>query len=127
MPTVKIELQQGRDKQVLLKLRDLVMDAVVEVLQLSADDRNVRVIEHAKEFFQMKPPYEILIEIALFTGRSKETKRKLYQTIVNSLQSNEIIEKEKIFILLHEIQQESWGIRGGIPADDVDLGFKINI
>ena len=95
MPTVKIELLIGKDRQTLIKIRDFVMDQVVEILQLPADDRNVRLIEYQTELFQMKPPYEILIEISLFTGRTKETKRKLFQTIVDRLESNLLIEKKR--------------------------------
>jgi phenylpyruvate tautomerase PptA (4-oxalocrotonate tautomerase family) len=32
-----------------------------------------------------------------------------------------------VFILLHEPPMENWGIRGGIPASEVDLGFKLNV
>ena len=103
------------------------MDSVVEILQLPADDRNVRLIEHQPELFQMKPPYEILIEISLFTGRTKETKRKLFQTIVDRLESNVLIDKNKVFIVLNEQPAENWGVRGGIPADELDLGFKVKI
>lgn len=127
MPTVKIELLIGKDRQTLIKIRDFVMDSVVEILQLPADDRNVRLIEHQPELFQMKPPYEILIEISLFTGRTKETKRKLFQTIVDRLESNVLIDKNKVFIVLNEQPAENWGVRGGIPADELDLGFKVKI
>lgn len=127
MPAVKIELQTGKDQQTLIKIRDLVMDAVVEVLQLPADDRNIRLMEYQPEFFQMKPPYEMLIEISLFTGRTKDTKKKLFQSIVERLASARLIEKEKVFIILNEQIAENWGIRGGIPADEINLGFKVNL
>jgi phenylpyruvate tautomerase PptA (4-oxalocrotonate tautomerase family) len=127
MPTVKIELKKGRDKQSLLKIRDLVMDSVVESLKLPADDRNIRLIEYEPEFFQMKPPYEMLIEITMFSGRTKETKRKLFQTVVTKLESAGLIDKQKVFIILNEQPAEKWGIRGGISADEIDLEFKVNI
>ncbi|MDR0232524.1 MAG: tautomerase family protein [Dysgonamonadaceae bacterium] len=127
MPAVKIELSKGRDKQTLLRLRDSVMDSVVETLKLPSNDRNIRLIEHKPEFFQMKPPYEILIEISMFLGRTKETKKKLYQTIVEKLEMNCSIEREKIFIILNEQPLENWGGRGGIPADEMDLGFRVNV
>jgi phenylpyruvate tautomerase PptA (4-oxalocrotonate tautomerase family) len=127
MPTVKIELKKGRDKQTLLKIRDLVLDSVVESLKLPADDRNIRLIEYEPEFFQMKPPYEMLIEITMFSGRTKETKKRLYQTIVEKLDSNGLMNKNKVFIILNEQPAENWGIHGGIPADEIDLGFKVNI
>lgn len=127
MPTVKIELQQGKDKKTLIQLRNLVMDSVVDVLQLPADDRNIRIIEFHPDLFQMKPPYEILIEISLFIGRTKEVKKILYQTIVERLESKGIADKNKVFIVLNEIPAENWGIRGGIPADEINLSFKINV
>jgi phenylpyruvate tautomerase PptA (4-oxalocrotonate tautomerase family) len=127
MPLVKVELVKRNNKQVIVQIRDLVMDAVVEVLQLPADDRNIRVIEYEPEYFQMKPPYEMLIEIAMFSGRSKEAKKKLFQTILNNLISKELIAKEKVFILLNEQPMENWGVKGGIPADEINLGFKVNI
>jgi len=127
MPTVKIELASGRDKDTLVKIRNLVMDSVVESLQLPANDRNIRIIEYAGDLFQMKPPYEVLIEISMFLGRTKGTKKKLYQTIVNSLEINGLFEKEKILITLNEQPVENWGVRGGIPADEIDLGFNVKI
>lgn len=127
MATIKIELLIGRDRPTLIKIRNSVMDSVVDTLQLPANDRNIRLIEYQPELFLMKPPYEILIEISLFTGRTKETKRKLFQTIVNRLEYNELIEKEKILITLNEQPLENWGGRGGIPADEMNLEFNVKI
>jgi len=32
-----------------------------------------------------------------------------------------------IKILLRESGAENWGIRGGVPASEVDLGFKVDV
>jgi phenylpyruvate tautomerase PptA (4-oxalocrotonate tautomerase family) len=32
-----------------------------------------------------------------------------------------------VFIVLNEIPLDNWGIRGGIPASEVDLGFKVGV
>jgi len=127
MPTVKIELLKGKDQQTLFQIRDIVMDSVVEALQLPADDRNIRILEYETGMFQMKPPYEILIEICMFVGRTKDTKRKLYQSIVNNLADKGLIQKEKVFITLNEQPMENWGVKGGIPADELNLGFNVKI
>jgi 4-oxalocrotonate tautomerase family enzyme len=127
VPLVKIELSIGKEKESLLKMRDLVLDSVIDVLQLPTDDRNIRILEYPQEFFQMKKPYEIFIEISMFTGRTKETKRKLFQSIVKILEEEMKIEREKIFILFNEQPLENWGVRGGVPADEVDINFNINI
>jgi len=127
MPLVKIELQQGRDKKTVLELRDTVMDAVIEALKVPPDDRNIRLFEYQADLFQMKPPYEVIIEITMFAGRTKETKKRLYQAVTGKLAAAGIIEREKVFIVINEIPAENWGIRGGFPADEIELGFKVNM
>jgi len=32
-----------------------------------------------------------------------------------------------VLVDLHEVPKENWGIRGGLAASDVDLGFKIEV
>jgi phenylpyruvate tautomerase PptA (4-oxalocrotonate tautomerase family) len=127
MPTVKIELLKGRDSQTLIKIRDLVMDSVVESLLLPSNDRNMRLIEYLPDFFQMKPPYEILIEISMFKGRTKETKRKLYQSILDKLDSKVLVDRNKVLIMLNEQPLENWCGRGGTPADEMELGFEVKV
>jgi len=95
MPLVKIELLQGRDRKSIILLKDTFMDAVVEALHIPTDDRNIRVIEYDSDLFSMKPPYEILIEISLFTGRTRDTKRQLYSTVVDKLSDVCSIEKKQ--------------------------------
>ena len=119
MPTVKIELSQGKDKDTLIKIKDLVMDAVAEALQLKPADRNVRLLEYDSDFFEPKPPYEIMIEIALISGRTPETKKKVFSLIVENLETKLGIERTKVFIVLNEQPKENWGIRGGIPASEL--------
>lgn len=127
MPQVKVELAEGKTLKELQDLQKTILDAVVDALKLPKDDRNIRVIEYKKELFQMKDPYEILIEITLFSGRTKETKKLLYQSIVNNIQKSLGIVREKVFIILNEQQQENWGVRGGIPANEIKLNFKVDI
>jgi phenylpyruvate tautomerase PptA (4-oxalocrotonate tautomerase family) len=127
MPTVKIELATGKDHQSLIRMKDLVMEAMIESLQLPFNDRNIRIVEYAPGMFEMKPPYEILIEISMFSGRTKETKKKLFQAITANLEANGLAGKETVLITLNEQPLENWGVRGGVPADELDLGFKINI
>ena len=124
MPLVKIELPKGRNKETLFSMQTIVMDSVVSALTLPEDDRNIRLIEYKREFFTMKSPYEIIIEISLFKGRTLDTKKLLYQTITENLQ--EIgIKKEQIFILLNEQPLENWGVRGGVPASEIKLDFEV--
>lgn len=67
-----------------------------------------------------------LVEIDLFGGRSLGAKKTLYQAIVRNLGRFDI-PRDHIKILLRESPAESWGIRGGTPASEVDLGFKVDV
>ena len=127
MPLVKIELAHGKEPAFLIALKDTIMDCVQEALRLPADDRNVRLIEYAPDFFSLKKPYELLVEITLFSGRSAETKKILYQKIVATLESQCGVPKESVFIVLHEQPRENWGVRGGVPASEITLDFAVNI
>ena len=126
MPLVTIELPFGRTQDFKVNLMHLVCDVLVEILGLPNDDRNIRLMEYAKNNFIMKEPYEILIEITLFEGRTKETKKELYKKIVEVLEGKLKIAKDSIFIVLNEQPFENWGIRGGISAEDVNFKFKID-
>jgi 4-oxalocrotonate tautomerase family enzyme len=127
MPLIKVDIEKGNSKEFLTSLIDLTMNCVQEILKLPSDDRNIRLEEYEKGLFQMKYPYRLIIEISMFYGRTIETKRKLYQEIVSTLFDNLGIKKEEVFILINEQPKENWGIRGGIPASDIELGFKVEI
>ena len=87
MPLLKVEIEKGNNKEFLISLIDLIMNCVQEALQLLPDDRNIRLTEFEKGFFQMKQPYRFIIEISMFSGRSAEIKKKMYQLIVSTLPS----------------------------------------
>lgn len=127
MPAVKIELKKGLSTDKLIKIKETVMNTVVNVLQIPENDRNIRVLEYEPHLFEMKPPYEMLIEIAIFKGRSDETKKKLYKSIVTNLDDNNLISKDCILIFINEQPKENWAGRGGISADEMKLEFKVEV
>lgn len=127
MPIVKIDMIQGRTSDFKRAFMDSVHEAMIETLKLPADDRNIRVTEYAADCFDAKPPYEYFIEIMLFTGRTKETKSQLFQSIVKRLNDKLGIDPQTVFMVLNEQPLENWGVRGGISAADIQFGFKINV
>ena len=66
------------------------------------------------------------MEIDLFSGRSLAAKKALYRAIVGNLAAFGI-PADQIKVLLRESAAENWGIRGGVPASEVDLGFKVDV
>lgn len=127
MPLVKIELAKGNSKEFLKTMLQTVMNTVVEILQLPDDDRNIRLMEYDSELFTMKPPYKYIINIDMFEGRSEETKRKLYKSLAANLQENLNIDPSHLFVLVNAQPKINWGVRGGIPASDIKLDFKVDL
>ena len=127
MPQIRIELEKGNTREFIVLLIETTMECVQDILKLPNSDRNIRVMEYENGMFFTKAPYRILIEISMFSGRTNETKKKLFQKIVTELSSELGLKKEEIFILINEQAKENWGIRGGIPANEIDLGFNVEI
>ena len=129
MPLVRIEVRRSREPEEKRAVCDAVHAAMKEVLLIPEHDRHIRYIEHAPEDFQVPPGKTedyTLVEITLFQGRSMDAKRNLYQAVVRNLGSLGIA-PEDVFIVLIESPPENWGVRGGVPASEVDLGFKIDV
>jgi phenylpyruvate tautomerase PptA (4-oxalocrotonate tautomerase family) len=129
MPLTKIEVRRSWPPEQVQTIIEGVYLAQREALQVPAHDRQVRYIEHRPEHFQVPPGKSenyTLVEITLFAGRSIDAKRALHQAIVKNLGAVGIA-PDDIFIVLNEVALENWGIRGGMPASEVDLGFKVQI
>ena len=100
MPHVRIEIVKGRTLDERQQLFQAVHDALMESFRIPDDDRTQRIVEHEPENFEIPPGSSdryTLIEIIAFPGRSLEP------------------------------TLESWGVRGGHSAADVDLGFSHDV
>ncbi|HEY5583851.1 MAG TPA: tautomerase family protein [Ruminiclostridium sp.] len=130
MPLVKIEIFKGKTAEYKKAILDGVHSALVQAFKIPDDDRMQRLYELDKENFEVTPTKTeqcTLIEITAFKGRSSEAKRKLYSEIVNNLKINPGIDGNDIVIVINEPSLENWGVRGGNPANEVNLGFKIEV
>ena len=129
MPLARIEVRKGRPAEEVAAIMEAVYQAQREALKVPEGDRQVRYIEHKPEHFAVPPGKTenyTFMEITLFPGRSLEAKRKLYQSIVRRF--GELgIEPSDIFIVLNEPSLDNWGIRGGVPASEIDIGFKLDV
>jgi phenylpyruvate tautomerase PptA (4-oxalocrotonate tautomerase family) len=107
---------------------DAVHGALVEALRIPLSDKTVRLIAHEPHRFAVDPDKGdrfTLVSIDMFSGRSLQAKKLLYLGIVNKLGALGIPE-DHIKVLLCEVEQENWGIRG-VPASEIDLGFEIKV
>jgi phenylpyruvate tautomerase PptA (4-oxalocrotonate tautomerase family) len=129
MPFAKIEVRRSRPPQEVQALIEAVYQAQREILQVPEHDRQIRYIEHKPEHFAVPPGKSenyTFVEILLFPGRSIDAKRRLYESIVSRFGRLGIAARD-IFIVVVEPPLENWGIRGGIPASEVDLGFNLKV
>jgi phenylpyruvate tautomerase PptA (4-oxalocrotonate tautomerase family) len=129
MPFAKIEVRRPRSADEVRALIEAVYQAQRVALQVPENDRQIRYIEHRPEHFAVPPGKTenyTLVEILLFPGRSLDAKRRLYQEIVTRFGALGIAPAD-VFIVLQEPPLDNWGIRGGQPASEVDLGFNLRV
>jgi phenylpyruvate tautomerase PptA (4-oxalocrotonate tautomerase family) len=110
-------------------LIDAVQSALREALKIPEADRTLRLIEHPASHFAVPPGRGekfTLVEVTMFSGRSMGAKRSLYQAIVRNLAALGVPPLD-IKITLIEAPPENWGLRGGMPASEIELGFKIDV
>ena len=128
MPSTRIttgEWAQGRE----MELITAIQSALLTSIQIPEWDRDVLVdlYDGKRRIVPIgKSERFTRIEIKLFLGRSLKAKRALYQSIVQTL-SILGVPRDEIKIVLVEIPLENWGVRGGLPASDIDIGFKVDV
>lgn len=129
MPLVKVSVLKGKSKEEKEALLNAIHAALIEAFKIPESDRIQRIFEFESENFEIpegKTSNYTPIEMDVFPGRSLDAKRKLYQTIVQNLKELDI-QPNDILIILNEPPLNNWGVRGGIPASEIDLGFKIDV
>lgn len=129
MPLAKIEVRKSRPADEIADIIEAVYQAQREALKVPEGDRQIRYFEHKPEHFAVPPGKTenyTLVEITLFPGRSLEAKRNLYKSIVRRF-GDLGIDQTDILIVLNEPPLDNWGIKGGSPASEVDIGFKLNV
>lgn len=129
MPSTLVSVFRRYDAAQRSALLEAVQSALVEAIRIPEGDRCVRLASFAAEDVLLKPGQTenfTLVEVSLFSGRSLEAKRALYQTLVRRLSALGIAAGD-VKIVLHEVPAENWGIRGGQMAADIDLGFEVNV
>jgi phenylpyruvate tautomerase PptA (4-oxalocrotonate tautomerase family) len=129
MPLTRIEVRRPRPAHEVQAVIDAVAQALRDALQLPEGDRQLRYVEHRPEHFAVPPGKSenyTLVEVAMFPGRSLDAKRTLYRLIVQRLGALGIAPSD-ILIVLNEPPLENWGVRGGVPGNEVELGFKLDV
>ncbi len=129
MPLVTITIIKGKPEEFKRVVLAEVHEALVVAFKIPDHDRNQRIMEIEPENFEYpvgNTENFITIEMTVFPGRSLQAKKTLYKEIATRLQKLHVPPND-IFIILYEPPPENWGIRGGYPASEVNIGFKIDV
>ncbi len=129
MPFSRIETRRERPEHEIQALIEAVYQAQQEALKVPVDDRQIRYICYPPQHFHVPPDKTdnfTFVEILLFPGRSLAAKRTLYQGIVRRFGALGIAPTD-VFIALQELPMDNFGIQGGQPASEVNLGFDVHV
>lgn len=126
MPYVRIETRGDWLKPQAAALFAGIDAALTRVLQVPPDDSFLRLVCHDPALVRLPrgaAPDFVLLEVALFPGRSPATKATLYRELTAAVAAVGV-ETSRVVIALNEIGLDDWGI-GGQPARDLPLPFPI--
>jgi phenylpyruvate tautomerase PptA (4-oxalocrotonate tautomerase family) len=129
MAVASVELCWEAGSQTRRAVIEAVAEVLVDTLRVPAGEPTViAVVRHAEDVVfpaKLRDRYTI-VTVSLFSGRSLATKRLLYERIVQRLHRCGVAPTD-VLIVLDEVPVENWGVDGGSPASDVDVGFKIDV
>jgi hypothetical protein len=129
MPDVLAEVRKGWVASRGVQFLDAIHAAIVETLHTPEDDKVLRLVEHPPEHFAIPGSASeryTHIEITMFAGRTLAAKRALYKAIVRNLEPFGVPAND-VKIILIEVSPGSVGIRGGVAACDLDIGYEIRV
>ena len=129
MPIVRVELREGKSPEYIQTILEGVHGALVDSFKIPDHDRVQLAYELPARHFEVGDKSEnlVVVTIMAFAGRSMDAKRKLYKGIVDRLEKKPGISGNDVIIVLLEQPMDCWGIRGGKPASEIDLGFDVNV
>ena len=131
MPSTVVEVRRAYSPEQEVAIVEAVHAALVEGFQIPAEDRCVRLVTHEPHRFicspaRTQPDRYTVVTVTAFAGRSLDAKRRLYRAIVERLDVLGIA-PDHVKIILVEVPRENWGLRGGKPASEIELGFRVDV
>ena len=128
MPCVRISTGEwiaGRE----LEMIEAVQSALVAAFRIPESDRDVVLDlygENRRIIAGGRSDRYTRVELIGIPGRSMDAKRNLYRTIVSNLEAIGVPRMEMRIVLI-EPPPGNWGIKGGLPASEVELGFRLDV
>jgi phenylpyruvate tautomerase PptA (4-oxalocrotonate tautomerase family) len=121
MPLVRIDLPRGKSPEYRRGLGDVVYEAMIQTINVPANDRFQVITEHAPESLILDRTYLsiersadcVVIQVFLNEGRTTELKKAFYRAVADGLHQRLGIRKQDVFINLVEVKKENWSFGNG--------------
>jgi len=122
MPLARIDLVRGKSAAFRKTLGEIIYKAMLDTINVPANDKFQIITEHAAEEFNIADSYLgnsytadiILIQITLNAGRTVEMKQAFFKRIADDLHARLDVRREDVVINLVEVAKENWSFGGGI-------------
>jgi phenylpyruvate tautomerase PptA (4-oxalocrotonate tautomerase family) len=122
MPLVRIALRAGKPAAYRLALGDAVHRAMVETINVPAQDRFQIITEHPEAGLVYDPSYlgisrtddVVFVQITLNAGRTVEQKRALYARMAALLRESPGVSAQNLLVSLVEVSKENWSFGDGV-------------
>ncbi|MMZ53300.1 4-oxalocrotonate tautomerase [compost metagenome] len=111
------------------QLSEVIHSAVVDAFKYPPDKRFHRFFPMDQEDFiyaDGRSEAYTIIEISIFEGRTTEAKKQLISLLFQRINDLLGISPQDLEITIFETPKQNWGIRG-VPGDELQLNYKVNI
>ena len=121
MPLVRVSLREGKSASYRAAIGEAIHQAMVEAINVPADDRFQTFTEHPSDGLIYDKRYlgiertdgVVFIQITLNTGRTLDQKRALYRALAEKLARDPGLRKEDLLVSLVEVPKENWSFGKG--------------
>jgi 4-oxalocrotonate tautomerase len=121
MPLVRISLREGKSASYRTAIGEAVHRAMVETINVPADDRFQILTEHPSDGLVYDKKYlgiertddVVVIQITLNTGRTLDQKRALYRGLAEKLSRDPGLRMQDVLVSLVEVSKENWSFGNG--------------
>ncbi len=121
MPLVRIDLPRGKSAEYRRTAGEVVYDAMIQTLNVPANDRFQVIAEHVPENLIIdrtylgveRSPECLVIQVTLNDGRTTELKKAFYRAVADGLHQRLGLRRQDVFISLVEVKKENWSFGNG--------------
>ena len=122
MPFVRIDLAKGKPAEHRKAIGEIIYKAMIETINVPADDKFQVITEHAPEDLNFPKNYLgieyskdiVFIQVTLNGGRTVDMKKAFYKSVADDLHMQLNIRREDVFINLVEVAKENWSFGNGV-------------